>query len=42
MSWIREQFTFSDLQRLLLRLSERVKAFQGLTPAEIRGNTRTR
>ncbi|MCX7162017.1 MAG: cyclic nucleotide-binding domain-containing protein [Betaproteobacteria bacterium] len=35
MSWIREQFTFADLQRLLFRLSERVKAFQGLTPAEI-------
>ena len=35
MSWIREQFTFTDLQRLLFRLSERVKAFQGLTPAEI-------
>jgi serine/threonine-protein kinase len=35
MSWIREQFTFSDLQRLLFRLSEHVKAFQGLTPAEI-------
>jgi CRP-like cAMP-binding protein len=35
MSWIREQFTFHDLQRLLFRLSEHVKAFQGLTPAEI-------
>ena len=35
MSWIREQFTFNDLQRLLFRLSEHVKAFQGLTPAEI-------
>lgn len=35
MSWIREQFTFTDLQRLLLKLSEHVKAFQGLTPAEI-------
>ena len=35
MSWIREQFTFSDLQRLLFRLSEHVRAFQGLTPAEI-------
>lgn len=35
MSWIREQFTFHDLQRLLFKLSEHVKAFQGLTPAEI-------
>ena len=35
MSWVREQFTFNDLQRLLFKLSERVKAFQGLTPAEI-------
>jgi len=35
MSWIREQFTFSDLQRLLFKLAEHVKAFQGLTPAEI-------
>lgn len=35
MSWIREQFTFTDLQRLLFRLSEHVKAFHGLTPAEI-------
>lgn len=35
MSWIREQFTFSDLQRLLFKLAERVKAFEGLSPAEI-------
>lgn len=35
MSWIREQFTFQDLQRLLFKLAEHVKAFQGLTPAEI-------
>lgn len=35
MSWIREQFTFQDLQRLLFKLAERVKAFQGLTPADI-------
>lgn len=35
MSWIREQFTFSDLQRLLFKLAEHVRAFQGLTPAEI-------
>lgn len=35
MSWIREQFTFQDLQRLLFKLAEHVKAFRGLTPAEI-------
>ena len=35
MSWIREQFTFHDMQRLLFRLAEHVKAFKGLTPAEI-------
>lgn len=35
MSWIREQFTFNDLQRLLVKLAEHVKAFEGLTPAEI-------
>ena len=35
MSWIREEFTFHDLQRLLFKLAEHVKAFQGLTPAEI-------
>lgn len=35
MNWIREQFTFQDLQRLLFKLAERVKAFHGLTPAEI-------
>jgi CRP-like cAMP-binding protein len=35
MSWIREQFTFQDMQRLLFRLAEHVKAFKGLTPAEI-------
>lgn len=35
MSWIREQFTFQDLQRLLFRLAEKVKAFHGLTPGEI-------
>lgn len=35
MTWVREQFTFNDLQRLLFKLSERVKAFQGLSPAEI-------
>lgn len=35
MTWIREQFTFHDRQRLLTRLSEHVKAFQGLSAAEI-------
>lgn len=35
MSWIREQFTFHDQQRLFSRLAERIKAFHGLTPAEI-------
>ncbi len=35
MNWIREQFTFHDMQRLLFRLAEHVKAFKGLTPAEI-------
>lgn len=35
MSWIKEQFSFTDLQRLLLRLSKHVKAFENLTPAEI-------
>lgn len=35
MNWIRQQFTFHDLQRLLFKLAEHVKAFQGLTPAEI-------
>lgn len=35
MSWIKEQFTATDLQRMLVKLSEHVKAFQGLTPGEI-------
>ena len=35
MTWIREQFGFHDLQRLLFKLGEKVKAFHGLTPAEI-------
>ena len=35
MGWTREQFTFHDMQRLLFKLAERVKAFQGLSPAEI-------
>jgi len=35
MAWIREQFAFQDLQRLLFKLAEKVKAFHGLAPAEI-------
>lgn len=35
MNWVREQFTFQDLQRMLFKLAERVKAFHGLSPAEI-------
>ena len=35
MNWVREQFTFNDLQKLLIKLSERVRAFHGLSPAEI-------
>jgi CRP-like cAMP-binding protein len=34
-SWTREQFTFHDVQRLLFKLAEKVKAFHGLAPAEI-------
>ena len=35
MNWIKQDLNFGDLQRLLLRLAEKVKAFQGLTQAEI-------
>lgn len=35
MNWTREQLSFQDLQRLLVKLAEHVKAFQGLSPAEI-------
>ena len=35
MSWIREKFTFEDMQRLLSKLAEKVKAFNGLSPSEI-------
>lgn len=35
MSWIKEDFTFHDLQRLLFKLADRVKVFHGLTPGEI-------
>lgn len=33
--WIKEPFSFHDTQKLLFKLAERVKAFHGLTPAEI-------
>lgn len=33
--WIKESFSFHDTQMLLFKLAERVKAFRGLTPAEI-------
>lgn len=35
MPWIKEEFSFNDLQRLLGKLSEQVKAFKGLTIAEM-------
>lgn len=35
MNWTKEQFGFHDMQRLLFKLAERVKAFKGLTAAEI-------
>ena len=35
MSWIKEEFDFNDLQRLLLKLIKQVKAFEGLTPGEL-------
>lgn len=35
MGWVREDFTFHDVQKLLFRLAERVKAFHGLSAAEI-------
>lgn len=35
MTWVREQFTFHDTQRLLFKLAEKVEAFHGLAPAEI-------
>ena len=35
MSWIRESFSFHDIQKLLFKLAERVKAFRGLTPNEV-------
>ena len=35
MSWVKEEFSFHDMQRMLFKLAERVKAFKGLKPAEI-------
>lgn len=35
MSWVKESFSFHDTQKLLFKLAERVKAFHGLSPAEI-------
>lgn len=35
MSWTKEEFGFHDMQRLLFKLAEHVKAFKGLTGAEI-------
>lgn len=34
-SWVKQDLNFGDLQRLLLRLAEKVKAFQGMSQAEI-------
>ena len=35
MSWIKQDFSYNDLQRLLIKLTEKVKVFQGLTQAEV-------
>ena len=35
MTWTREPLSFHDMQRLLARLTERVKAFQGLSSGEV-------
>lgn len=35
MSWTKQEFSFHDTQRLLFKLAERVKAFNGLTTNEI-------
>ena len=32
MGWIKEEFNFTDMQRLLTKLADQVKVFQGLTP----------
>lgn len=36
-NWIRESFKFHDLQRIMLRLIERVDLFNGLTQQELLG-----
>jgi CRP-like cAMP-binding protein len=35
MGWIKEDFNFTDMQRLLTKLADQVKVFQGLTPSEL-------
>ncbi len=35
MGWIKEEFNFTDMQRLLVKLADQVKVFQGMTPAEL-------
>ena len=35
MTWLKEQFSFHDIQRLLFKLTERVKVFRDLSGAEI-------
>jgi len=35
MAWIKEEVSYNDLQRLLNKLTEHVKVFKGLTPAEV-------
>lgn len=35
MGWIKEEFNFTDMQRLLTKLADQVKVFQGLTPHEL-------
>lgn len=35
MGWIKEELGFSEMQRLLQRLTEQVKVFNGLTTAEL-------
>lgn len=35
MNWTKQEFSFHDTQRLLFKLAERVKAFNGLTTNEI-------
>ena len=35
MAWIKEDFSFNDLQRLLTKLAEQVKVFHGMTTAEL-------